>query len=399
MPDFVSDQLSWGAGPRAVQFLILGAKARALLHGRTHVSTDDIQALAKPVLRHRLVVNFTAESDGVTPDDIVDRLLADHPHQRRRTDQRCPLPKDFCILRRSSASRGSTCALATSSKGFLSGMHRSPVLRPVGRVPAAPRVHARRRPAPRRLESLGQARPLLRQAVRGRHEPARPRCWSTCRAACATAAGPLNKYEYGCTIAASAWPTCCCGSRTPSAAWPSTRRFAPTVPHAHQAEPSELDHPSRWPRASREQKTDLLPILRDAAETYPRRGMMILISDLLVDRAGLFKGLKLLRQRGHDVLVFHVMDDDELDFPFSGPTRFEGLELPEHLTLQSAGLARRLPGSAWTRILDEVRRGCATQRSRLRAAAHQPTAGCRAGRVSEQSARNAAPMNWHAVLG
>ena len=79
MPDFVDDQVSWGAGPRAVQFLILGGKARALLHGRTHVSTDDIQALAKPVLRHRLVVNFAAESEGVTADDIVDRLLAVTP--------------------------------------------------------------------------------------------------------------------------------------------------------------------------------------------------------------------------------------------------------------------------------------------------------------------------------
>jgi MoxR-like ATPase len=78
-PDFVQDMLGWGAGPRAVQFLILGGKARALLHGRTHVSTDDIQALAKPVLRHRLVVNFAAESEGVTPDDVVDRLLAITP--------------------------------------------------------------------------------------------------------------------------------------------------------------------------------------------------------------------------------------------------------------------------------------------------------------------------------
>ena len=79
VPDFVEDMVGWGAGPRAVQFLILGGKARALLHGRTHVSTDDIQALAKPVLRHRLVVNFAAESDGVTQDDIIDRLLAVTP--------------------------------------------------------------------------------------------------------------------------------------------------------------------------------------------------------------------------------------------------------------------------------------------------------------------------------
>jgi MoxR-like ATPase len=75
VPDFVRELVNWGAGPRAVQYLILGGKARALLHGRTHVSTDDVAALAKPVLRHRLVVNFAAESDGVTPDDVVQRLI------------------------------------------------------------------------------------------------------------------------------------------------------------------------------------------------------------------------------------------------------------------------------------------------------------------------------------
>ena len=74
-PDFINDMLSWGAGPRAVQFLILGGKARALLNGRTYVATDDIQALARPVLRHRLVVNFAAESDGVTADQVIDRLI------------------------------------------------------------------------------------------------------------------------------------------------------------------------------------------------------------------------------------------------------------------------------------------------------------------------------------
>jgi len=78
-PDFVSDQVSWGAGPRAVQNLILGAKARALLEGRTHVSTDDIQALAKPVLRHRMVINFAAESEGITQDNIVEQLISVTP--------------------------------------------------------------------------------------------------------------------------------------------------------------------------------------------------------------------------------------------------------------------------------------------------------------------------------
>ena len=78
-PDFVNDWLSWGAGPRAVQYLLLGAKARALLNGQTHVSTEDVAALAAPVLRHRIVTNFAAESEGLTPDDVVARLVAETP--------------------------------------------------------------------------------------------------------------------------------------------------------------------------------------------------------------------------------------------------------------------------------------------------------------------------------
>jgi MoxR-like ATPase len=78
-PDFINKWLSWGAGPRAVQYLLLGGKARALLNGRTHVSTEDIQALAAPVLRHRLVTNFAAESEGVTTNRVIERLLEGTP--------------------------------------------------------------------------------------------------------------------------------------------------------------------------------------------------------------------------------------------------------------------------------------------------------------------------------
>ena len=78
-PEFIQEMVAWGAGPRAVQYLILGGKARALLEGRTHVSTDDIAALATPVLRHRLVINYAAESDGVTSDQVIERLLASTP--------------------------------------------------------------------------------------------------------------------------------------------------------------------------------------------------------------------------------------------------------------------------------------------------------------------------------
>ena len=105
-------------------------------------------------------------------------------------------------------------------------------------------------------------------------------------------------------------------------------------------------------------KTDLESILREAADAYPRRGLMVLVSDLLADRAGLFKGIKLLRQRGHDVLVFHVLDDDELDFDFSGPTRFEGLESSDFLNCNPRAL-REGYLQALNGYLEEIRRGLA----------------------------------------
>ncbi len=74
-PKVVRDYLAWGAGPRASQYLILGAKARAILGGFTHVTPEHIRAVALPVLRHRLITNFNAEADGVTTDDVVQTLL------------------------------------------------------------------------------------------------------------------------------------------------------------------------------------------------------------------------------------------------------------------------------------------------------------------------------------
>ncbi len=73
--DFVQDWVQWGAGPRASQYLVLGAKARALLNGRYHVAYEDIKAVAIPVLRHRILTNFNAEADGITSLDIINRLL------------------------------------------------------------------------------------------------------------------------------------------------------------------------------------------------------------------------------------------------------------------------------------------------------------------------------------
>ncbi len=74
-PDFIKDWVNWGAGPRASQYLVLGAKARAIMHGRYHVSYEDIRSVAKPVLRHRILTNFNAEADGISSLDIISQLL------------------------------------------------------------------------------------------------------------------------------------------------------------------------------------------------------------------------------------------------------------------------------------------------------------------------------------
>jgi MoxR-like ATPase len=79
IPEFINDWLSWGAGPRAVQYLLLGGKARALLRGRSYVSTEDISALAAPVMRHRIVTNFSAESEGISADKVIERLIQETP--------------------------------------------------------------------------------------------------------------------------------------------------------------------------------------------------------------------------------------------------------------------------------------------------------------------------------
>ncbi len=82
VPDFVSEFVDYGAGPRASQYLILGGKARALLHGRSYVSTEDIRELAIPVLRHRITTNFSAEAENVTPEEVVRRLIGHVPRQQ-----------------------------------------------------------------------------------------------------------------------------------------------------------------------------------------------------------------------------------------------------------------------------------------------------------------------------
>jgi len=105
-------------------------------------------------------------------------------------------------------------------------------------------------------------------------------------------------------------------------------------------------------------KTNMFDILREVAEKKSYKGMVVIISDLFVDRAGLFRGLQLLRHRGHDVLIFHVLDDQELDFAYTGTTKFEGMEAMGDLVCNPRSL-REGYLEAMAAFLDELRRTCA----------------------------------------
>jgi MoxR-like ATPase len=95
VPGFIKDYVTWGAGPRATQFLVMGAKARAVLHGRYYVSCEDIRAVAVPVLRHRIITNFNAEAEGLKPDDLIERMIKSVPVDEHESEQSGKLPKIF----------------------------------------------------------------------------------------------------------------------------------------------------------------------------------------------------------------------------------------------------------------------------------------------------------------
>jgi uncharacterized protein (DUF58 family) len=106
------------------------------------------------------------------------------------------------------------------------------------------------------------------------------------------------------------------------------------------------------------QKTRMGDVLFQVAEAYARRGLIVLISDLLADRESLFKGLKILRTRGHDVMLFHILDDAELDFPYTGTTKFEGLEEAGDLVCDPRSLREGYMAAMKT-YLEQIHRFCA----------------------------------------
>ncbi len=167
--------------------------------------------------------------------------------------------------------------------------------------------------------------------------------------------GPLTKYEYACTVAASLAYML---QRNRDAVGSLTFDEGPRETLPIRSSRNHLDSIVRSLDVSTpERKTDMERSLRHAAETYPRRGMVVVISDFFVPREGLFQGLRYLKSRDHDVLVFQILDDDELDFPFDGPTRFEGMESQDVLRCNPRALREDYLRELHS-FLDELRHGC-----------------------------------------
>jgi uncharacterized protein (DUF58 family) len=167
--------------------------------------------------------------------------------------------------------------------------------------------------------------------------------------------GALNKYNYACTAAACLAYLLlrqqdACGCITFDS---NVRNIVPA-----RAQLTHIDAIVNAMHVSRpREKTDIDKILRRVTESMHGRGMVVLISDLLADREPMLRGLEILSQRRHDILVFHVLDEDEMTFPFAGTTRFEGMEELPNLLCDPRAL-RDGYLEALEEYLVEVRRGC-----------------------------------------
>jgi len=167
--------------------------------------------------------------------------------------------------------------------------------------------------------------------------------------------GPLTKYEYACTIAA-ALSYLLLRQQDAVGVVTFDEGIRKRVPHLSKTTHlnsilASLD------TESPASKTDILGILQQVAKEQSRRGLIVIISDFFVPRQGLFKGLNLLKVRGHDVLLFHVLDDEELDFDYTGSTRFEGLEEAGDLICDPRAL-REGYLEAMNQFLEDLRRFC-----------------------------------------
>jgi uncharacterized protein (DUF58 family) len=242
-------------------------------------------------------------------------------------------------------------------EGFMSGSHRSPWF-------GQSVEFAQHRPwvagdDPRNIDWRVWAR-QDRLYVKQYHEDTNLRCHLLVdvSASMGFGSGPLNKFEYAATIAATlAWLILKQHDAVGGMTFDSHVRSRIPVSSRRRHLAALVDV---LRRESPHSKSDLARVLGQAALSFPRRGQVVVISDFLCDTEGTLRGLRMLRSQGHDVMVFHVLDDEELDFSLEGPVRFESMESGSTLRCNPKAL-RDGYLEALNTFLDELRRGCATE--------------------------------------
>ena len=330
-PEFVEKWVKWGAGLRGSQALVRGAKARALMHGRYHVSIKDIQALAKPILRHRIMTNFYAESERVNSDTIIDRLLEEVPVPKSGHVAMHPGARERQFLDPAVVARLGTLELKarTIVEGLLSGLHRSP------------------------FKGFSVEFAEYRQYIPG--DDLATIDW---KVYARSDRHYVKKFEeetnLDCHIMLDVSASMGYGGARHQQARvrrvPGGVARLPDEPSARRGRPDRLrradrDHaageraarsPARAAAGARSAAArHARPTSRSRSTSSPtlmsKRGMVVLISDLLDDPERVIRGLKHFRFRGTDVIVFHVLDPDEIEFPFERATRFEDLETSDEV--------------------------------------------------------------------
>ena len=325
--------MSWGAGLRAAQSLILGSKARALLRGRFHVAPEDIRALIHPTFRHRILLGYRAEADGITVDAVIDRLL-EHvkgpldmtvgpPTHNGRSDSGQRADGELIDPQTLMRIKSLQVRARVAVEGFFKGIHRSPV----HGFSVEFSEYRQYSPGddPRYLDWRLYAR-SDRYYVKRFEDETNLRCHlvlDTSRSM-GYRSGAYSKSEYARTLAATI------------AYFLSTQRDAVGLITFEDRIVEYL--PARYrpghlrrimavlEREPMGRATDLAGPLEEIAATVRKRGLIILISDLLAEASALKTRLGYLRSRGHDVIVLRVLDPAEVSFQFATPAMFLDVE-------------------------------------------------------------------------
>ena len=364
-----------GAGPRASQYLVLAAKARAVLFGRYYVSTDDIRAVAGPVLRHRIITNFNAEAEGLRPDDIVQRLTP-RPSPSTITRTKVEDYQKFLNPQTLASLEGIDLQARLVVEGYVAGMHPSPyhgfsrrvrrstvnTCRATTSATSTGRSGRRRDKLPILKQYEEETNLLLYLLLDTSESMAYAPRTRTCRSSSTPQfiAAALAYMTRSSNRTRSAWRTfddkVQCYLKTAS------RCCSPS----HLKEVFHLMDVSPPKR-----KTDMGQVLHDLAERFRKRGVIAIFSDFFDDVPRIVAGLKHFRHRRHEVIVFHILDPAEVDFPFRQTDSFQGswkdcptsLTEPHALAAGLSGRAPHVPG----RPEEELPHG----RHRLRALAHR----------------------------